>query len=143
MENARKGFAVAAILIVIAMTGVLSGMIMFTKHEAEESTRVSGIINNLKNIKFVARAYYSERMAAYNSENDPGLPGEIKNHVAKYLGESSQDYYISVSENGASWWVCYANVTDDIRDVLAGKAFSDGLKSNYGNKDNTIALRIR
>ena len=89
MEKARKGFVMAALLIVIAMTGVLSGMIMFTNHEAAESSRVSDIINNLKNIKFVARAYYSERMDAYSSENDLELADEIKGRVAKYLGAES------------------------------------------------------
>ena len=139
MEKARKGFVMAALLIVIAMTGVLSGMIMFTNHEAAESSRVSDIINNLKNIKFVARAYYSERMDAYSSENDLELADEIKGRVAKYLGAESSDYYIAVNEN--SWWVCYGNVTDDIRDRLADKAGLIGLNISENNK--TVALKIK
>ena len=129
----------AALLIVIAMTGVLSGMIMFTNHEAAESSRVSDIINNLKNIKFVARAYYSERMDSYSSENDLELADEIKGRVAKYLGAESSDYYIAVNEN--SWWVCYGNVTDDIRDRLADKAGLIGLNISENNK--TVALKIK
>ena len=139
MEKARKGFVMAALLIVIAMTGVLSGMIMFTNHEAAESSRVSDIINNLKNIKFVARAYYSERMDSYSSENDLELADEIKGRVAKYLGAESSDYYIAVNEN--SWWVCYGNVTDDIRDRLADKAGLIGLNISENNK--TVALKIK
>ena len=139
MEKARKGFVMAALLIVIAMTGVLSGMIMFTSHEAADSSRVGDIVNNLKNIKFIARAYYAERMDAYNSENDPGLPDEIKGRVEKYLGQDSSNYYIEVNEN--SWWACYGNVTDEIRDRLADKAGLIGL--NIGENNNTVALKIR
>ncbi|MBR2209391.1 MAG: type II secretion system protein [Synergistaceae bacterium] len=140
MKN-RKGFTLVEFLIVAAVVGVLSEMMLFTNIEAAHSAKANKIITNLQNIKFVTRAYYSASMDVYSPETDSDLPDKITKHVSKYLGSDSEElpnYYIKVDENSNnnSWWVCYNNVTDDIRDRLINK---EGLKS----ESNTVALQIR
>lgn len=140
MKN-RKGFTLIEFLIVAAVVGVLSEMMFFTNVEATQLAKANKIVTNLQNIKFVTRAYYSASMDVYSPETDSDLPDKITKHVSKYLGSDSEEwpnYYITVDKNSNknSWWVCYNNVTDDIRDKLINK---EGLKS----ESNTVALQIR
>ena len=140
MKNCRKGFTFIEFLIVITMLGVLSEVMMLTKSEAISSAKAGSIINNLRNIKFVVSTRYADSMDVYISEPDSNLPNEINKHISKYLGGDAEDldnYYITVDKNANknSWWICYNNVTDDIRHKLINK----GLKS----ENNTVALQIR
>ena len=151
MKNYRKGFTLIEFIIVAAVVGVLSEMMLFTNIEAAYSAKASDIIINLKNIKFLARAYYSESMDVYSPELEPDLPKKITKHLSKYLGgrtEDLQNYYIKFDENKNSWWVCYSNVNDDIRSKLINKAKSAGLKdtnlSDFGTSEsNIVTLQIR
>ncbi len=150
MKNYRKGFTLIEFIIVAAVVGVLSEMMLFTNLEAAYSSKASDIIINLKNIKFLARAYYSESMDVYSPELEPDLPNKITKHLSKYLGGNAEDldnYYIKVDNNKNFWWVCYKNVDDNIRGKLINKAKSAGLKdtnlSDFGTSEsNIVTLQI-
>ena len=140
MKNTKKGFTLVELLIVITVFGVLSEVMMFTKSEAISSAKAGSIINNLRNIKFVVSTRYADSMDVYISEPDSNLPDEITKHISKYLGGDAEDlenYYVTVDKNSNknSWWICYDNVTDEIRDKLINK----GLKA----ENNIVALQIR
>jgi len=150
MKINRKGFTFIEFIIVVAVVGVLSEMMLFTNIEAAYSSKASDIIINLKNIKFLARAYYAESMDVYNPELEPDLPKKIIKNLSKYLGGKTEDldnYYIKVDNNKNSWWVCYKNVDDNIREKLINKAQSAGLKdtnlSDFGTSEsNIVTLQI-
>ena len=144
----RKGFTLVEFLIVATMVGVLSQMMFFTKIEASNSAKVNNIISNLKNLKVAALAHYAQSMDLYNPELDPELPNRITNHLSKYLNANSEvpNYYIAVEDahSQPSWWICYNNVTDNIREKLIDKTKSAGLKVvNIPAESTVIALQIR
>lgn len=157
----RKGFTLAEVLLVIAIIGVLSGMMMVASSESVKTTEANNIVNNLRNFASAAMTFYTDSMDHFTATpNDTST--DLKSCVMKYMyngGNSIQnsgDYY--VKNNNGKWWVGYdipAN-SDGIKTRLKAKAQSSNLRgsasindfpatdsTSYYNENPAVWLRIR
>lgn len=157
----RKGFTLAEVLLVIAIIGVLSGMMMVASSESVKTTEANNIVNNLRNFASAAMTFYTDSMDHFTATSND--PADLKTYVVKYMyngGNSIQnsgDYY--VKNNNGKWWVGYdipAN-SDGIKTRLKAKAQSSNLRgsasindfpatdstSYYNGQQSAVWLRIR
>ena len=159
----RKGFTLAEVLLVIAIIGVLSGMMMVASSESVKTTEANNIVNNLRNFASAAMTFYTDSMDHFTATpNDTST--DLKSCVVKYMyngGNSIQnsgDYYVK-NDNG-KWWVGYALPdanNDGIKTRLKAKAQSSNLRgsegigtfpatdstSYYDGQQSAVWLRIR
>ena len=159
----RKGFTLAEVLLVIAIIGVLSGMMMVASSESVKTTEANNIVNNLRNFASAAMTFYTDSMDHFTATpNDTST--DLKSCVVKYMyngGNSIQnsgDYYVK-NDNG-KWWVGYAlpsgSNSDGIKTRLKAKAQSSNLRgsdsiettpetdsTSYYNENPAVWLRIR
>lgn len=160
-----KGFTLAEVLLVIAIIGVLSGMMMIASSESVKTTEANNIVNNLRNFASAAMTFYTDSMDHFTatSKATSNDPADLKTYVVKYMyngGNSIQnsgDYY--VKNNNGKWWVGYdipAN-SDGIKTRLKAKAQSSNLRgsegigtfpatdstSYYNGQQSAVWLRIR
>lgn len=156
----RKGFTLAEVLLVIAIIGVLSGMMMVASSESVKTTEANNIVNNLRNFASAAMTFYTDSMDHFTATSND--PANLNTYVVKYMyngGNSIQnsgDYY--VKNNNGKWWVGYdipAN-SDGIKTRLKAKAQSSNLRgsasindfpatdsTSYYNENPAVWLRIR
>lgn len=159
----RKGFTLAEVLLVIAIIGVLSSMMMVASSESVKTTEANNIVNNLRNFASAAMTFYTDSMDHFTATpNDTST--DLKSCVVKYMyngGNSIQnsgDYY--VKNNNGKWWVGYVLPTgsnsDGIKTRLKAKAQSSNLRgsasindfpatdsTSYYNENPAVWLRIR
>lgn len=159
----RKGFTLAEVLLVIAIIGVLSGMMMVASSESVKTTEANNIVNNLRNFASAAMTFYTDSMDHFTTTSND--PAELKTYVVKYMyngGNSIQnsgDYY--VKNNNGKWWVGYVlpagSNSDGIKTRLKAKAQSSNLRgsdsiettpetnsaSYYDGQQSAVWLRIR
>ena len=159
----RKGFTLAEMLLVIAIIGVLSGMMMVASSESVKTTEANNIVNNLRNFASAAMTFYTDSMDHFTTTSND--PANLNTYVVKYMyngGNSVQnsgDYY--VKNDSGKWWVGYVLPTgsnnDGIKTRLKAKAQSSNLRgsasindfpatdstSYYNGQQSAVWLRIR
>ena len=121
-------------LIVIAVIGILSSMMMSASSESVKTTRVSNIITTLQNFASAAMTFYTDSMDHFTKT--PNDPSDLKTYVMKYMyngGNSVQDKdsYTVVNASG-TWWAGYnlTNDKDGIKERLKNRADSANLKGS-------------
>ena len=68
----RNGFTLVELLIVIVVIGVLSAMMMLSSTEAVTSAKAADIINDLRNCKTAALAWYADNLDYVEGRVDHG-----------------------------------------------------------------------
>ena len=159
----RKGFTLAEVLLVIAIIGVLSSMMMVASSESVKTTEANNIVNNLRNFASAAMTFYTDSMDHFTATSND--PANLNTYVVKYMYnggnsiQNSRDYYVK-NDNG-KWWVGYAlpsgSNSDGIKTRLKAKAQSSNLRgsdsiettpetnsaSYYDGQQSAVWLRIR
>ena len=137
----RRGFTLAEMLIVIAVIGVLSSMMMVASSESVKTSKAGNIIATLQNFASAAMTFYTDSMdyftknPSHNTDIDGHTTG-LKGWVMKYMyngGNSVQDKdsYTVVNDSG-TWWAGYnlTNDKDGIKERLKNRADSANLKGS-------------
>ena len=138
----RRGFTLAEMLIVIAVIGVLSSMMMVASSESVKTSKAGNIIATLQNFASAAMTFYTDSMdyftkyPSYNQDIDNSA--QLTGRVMKYMyngGNSIQDKdSYTVVNNSGTWWAGY-NVGSDsdstgLKERLANRADSANLKGS-------------
>lgn len=135
----RRGFTLAEMLIVIAVIGILSSMMMVASSESVKTTRVSNIISTLRNFASAAMTFYTDSMDYFTKypsyDKDIDNSAQLTGRVMKYMyngGNSIQDKTsYKVVNNSGTWWVGY-NVGSD--------SDSEALKTRLTNRADSANL---
>ncbi len=150
----RRGFTLAEMLIVIAVIGVLSSMMMVASSESVKTSKAGNIIATLQNFASAAMTFYTDSMDHFTKT--PNDPSELTTYVMKYMyngGNSVQDkdsYKVlnnwDATNKISTWWAGY-NVGNDsdstgLKERLKNRADSANLKgsdniANPPQKDST------
>ena len=143
----RRGFTLAEMLIVIAVIGVLSSMMMVASSESVKTSKAGNIIATLQNFASAAMTFYTDSMDHFTKT--PNDPSNLKTYVMKYMyngGNSVQDkdsYTVlnhwDSTNKISTWWVGY-NVGNDsdkdsLQQRLANRADSANLKGSTSFND--------
>lgn len=159
----HKGFTLVEMLLVIAIIGILSSMMMVASSESVRTTEANNIVTNLRNFASAAMTFYTDSMDHFTA-NPNDTSTDLKSCVMKYMyngGNSIQnsgDYY--VKNDSGKWWVGYVLSTgsnnDGIKTRLTAKAQSSNLRgsasindfpatasTSYYNGENVVWLMIR
>lgn len=135
----RKGFTLAELLIVIAIIGVLSSMMMVSGSSAANTARASKIVEGFNSVSGALLMYYTNNADAC----DDGTKDEeaIVKGIATYLKDGGNSveadtkaqagkYHFSI-EDDKSWWLTYTLPDDDtdVGTILKDKATTLGLKN--------------
>ena len=160
----RKGFTLAELLIVIAVIGILSSMMMVASTNSVRTSRADTVINTLRNFSAAAMTFYTDSMDHFT--RNPGTPENLKGWVEKYMysaGNTIQDEgQYKVWNDSGTWWVGY-DLTDDkdgIKGRITSRAGASGLVGSGSidtcpakdtgtnkypeyNNDNAVWLLIR
>ena len=134
----RRGFTLAEMLIVIAVIGVLSSMMMVARSESVKTSKAGNIIATLQNFASAAMTFYTDSMDHFTKT--PNDPSNLKTYVMKYMyngGNSVQDkdsYTVlnNWDNNISTWWAGY-NVGSD--------SDSTGLKERLKNRADSANLK--
>lgn len=142
----RRGFTLAEMLIVIAVIGVLSSMMMVASSESVRTSKAGNIIATLQNFASAAMTFYTDSMdyftkdPSHNTDIDGHTTG-LKGWVMKYMyngGNSVQDkdsYTVlnhwDATNKISTWWAGY-NVGND--------SDSTGLKERLKNRADSANL---
>lgn len=143
MKRVRKGFTLVELLIVIAVLGSLSGMMMQASSDAVDSADAAKILSNLQSLKVAAMEMYIEEPAVA-ALTEIKLDGTttvgtetnaptVVSYLSKYLGKKADAFTSSgaASKYGlvgdtTSWYVVYTfSPTDDnaaVKAKLAARA---------------------
>ena len=160
------GFTLAEMLLVIAIIGILSGMMMVASGESVKTTEANNIVNNLRNIASAALTFYTDNMDYFTSTPAENQSKDLADFVKKYMysGGSTvlntgSNYY--VKNNNGTWWAGYSipnsSNNDDVKSRLAAKVASSNLKgsasisefpdktpaTDYTTTHNVVWLMIR
>ncbi len=141
MKKFRKGFTLVELLIVIAVIGALSGMMMQASSDAVDSAQAAKILSNLQSLKVAAMEMYIEEpliaakeSIAFNdatavSTSDTRTIAEV---LGAYLGKKADALTASGAAkkyglvgDGNHWYVVYALDTEDnaaVKAKIAAKA---------------------
>ena len=135
----RRGFTLSELLIVIAMIGILSSMMMVASSSSVKTSRADNVMNTLRNFSAAAMTFYTDSMDHFTKT--PNNPADLKDYVKKYMysgGDTIQDEEnYKVWNNSGTWWAGY-NLADDkdgIKDRLTSRAKSAGLSGSSGITD--------
>ena len=155
MKRVRKGFTLVELLIVIAVLGSLSGMMMQASSDAVDSADAAKILSNLQSLKVAAMEMYIEEplvaaktSIAFNdatavSDSDTRTIAQV---LGAYLGKKAD----ALAAEGAAakyglvgntthWYVVYkfdANDNAAVKAKLAAKAKEADL---FGGSATTVA----
>ena len=131
----KKGFTLIEVLIVIAVIGILSSMMMMSSTESVSTAKASNIISNLRNFSMAAMAYYTEHVDEVG-KNPTNYEIE-RTTVTPYMHNEGdvpdKENYI-VTNKGGTWWPGYklSGTVDEgkIKEKLTNRAESANLKGS-------------
>ena len=139
-KSVRKGFTLVELLIVIVVIGILSAMMMLSSAESVSSARAAAIINDLRNHKTAALAWFSDNVEDIETRTSGfKLSTDI---IHKYMGSDGREgYYFTAKPdaNEGDWYVWCDIADKNIGEKLKARAKSIGLVSanNVTNGGNT------
>ena len=144
MKRTRKGFTLVELLIVIALIGTLSAMMMVSSSEAQNSARVAKIVEGFRSLSAAMMMYYNENTTFADDEDTDedviiaGAKRYIKNNAVFGSDAETQGTYY-VAKVGDTWWLSYQLSGTDgaINELLAKKAAELGLKKEATAKPKT------
>ena len=142
MRKVRKGFTLTELLIVIAIIGILSSMMMLAASEATDTAKMLKIAEGFKNVS-AAMLTYDANTIDSNTKNAADILQGIKpylkaqNSVTATDDDADGKYLIGVVADG-SWWLAYKlNAADTaIGKKLAEKAEAWGFRSSFNSTEN-------
>ena len=132
MKRMRKGFTLVELLIVIALIGTLSAMMMVSSSEAQNSARVAKIVEGFRSLSAAMMMYYNEDTTVADKANEAtivaGAKRYIKNEDVFDVNEEPGTYYVAVV--GDTWWLYYTlgGSNGAINELLQKKAAELDLK---------------
>lgn len=144
----HKGFTLVEMLLVIAIIGILSSMMMVASSESVRTTEANNIVTNLRNFASAAMTFYTDSMDHFTAK--PNESADLKPFVMKYMyngGNSIQNvgnYYVKNKYDGenkiSTWWAGYKfpDNSDGVKSRVAAKAQSSNLR---GSGDETPPAR--
>ena len=133
----RRGFTLAEMLIVIAVIGVLSSMMMVASSESVKTSKAGNIIATLQNFASAAMTFYTDSMDHFTKT--PNDPSDLKPYVMKYMynGGNSQDKgSYTVVNNSGTWWAGYNVGSDSDKDSLQQRLANRADSANLKGADN-------
>lgn len=166
MKRTRKGFTLMELLIVIAVSGILSSMAMMSGSEATNIANANKIVEEFNIISAAMNMYYADNKAVVDATEATSIASTILEGIKPYMKSTTSitaaddaaagKYNISV-QNG-EWWLTYTLAADDtkIGAILKNKAVQEGLMSTtttiagtkvtaakaYDGK-KTVCMRVR
>ena len=149
MTTKRKGFTLMELLILIAIIGVLSGVMALMNKNASSSAQVNHIIHDFRNLKTAAMLWHN---------NNPKSTIHDRKAILQYLNSKSMveitdtpakngGYILRVADGGKTWYIGREISNDSgIRSRLTAKATSSKLlgsdmKTLYTN-DSQVWVRV-
>ena len=166
MKRTHKGFTLMELLIVIAVSGILSSMAMMSGSEATNIANANKIVEEFNIISAAMNMYYADNKAVVDATTETDLASKILEGIKPYMKSvtsvtaesdaTAGKYNISV-QNG-EWWLTYTLAADDTKvgAILKNKATQEGLMSTtttvsgtkvtaskaYDGK-KTVCMRVR
>ena len=141
MKKIRRGFTLVELLIVIAIIGSLSAVMMSSSSNAMDQAQANAIISNLQSMKTAMYTMYLEKpevagLTAISGNNQPvTLIGEtsattVGAVLGEFLGRIDITENYGIFGDAKHWYVYYDVQPDDsakVRAILADKANKVGL----------------
>lgn len=145
----RKGFTLVELLIVIAILGALSSMMMISSTDAVISARVNNVIGNLRSLKTATLSHYIKSMDSY--ADDGKVTGDTKKFAFKELGVKQENSFASYDIKGTTttWYVQYTGpITKDEEAKFIAAAKKAGLNTGeaddlYATDGKTVGLKVK
>ena len=145
MKRMRKGFTLVELLIVIALIGTLSAMMMVSSSEAQNSARVAKIVEGFRSLSAAMMMYYNEDTTVADKADAATIITGAKRYVKNdavfdsALDTTEGTYY--VTKAGDTWWLSYrlSGADGAINELLAKKAKELDLKSEATEKPKTTS----
>ena len=149
MNIKRKGFTLIEIVIVLAITVILTGIMALMNYNSYYTAKANHIILDFRSLRTAASMWHSENRQTKNNDRR-----EILNYLNSKsmvnLADSEENkggYMLHVSDNGRIWYVGYELSNDArIRNRLTAKAGHNKLlggdkKSQYNN-DSQVWVQV-
>ena len=139
MNKSRKGFTLMELLIVIAVSGILSSMAMMSGSEATNIANANKIVEEFNIISAAMNMFYADNKATIDATEESKVAKAVLTGIKPYMKNVSSitadtpaagKYNISVT-NG-EWWLTYTLAADDtkIGAILKNKAAQEGLTNS-------------
>ena len=140
MKKSRKGFTLMELLIVIAVSGILSSMAMMSGSEATNIANANKIVEEFNIISAAMNMFYADNKATIDAKAESEVANAVLTGIKPYMKNVSSitaaneaaagKYNISV-KNG-EWWLTYTLAADDtkIGAILKNKAAQEGLTNS-------------
>lgn len=143
MPAGRQGFTLVELLVVVAIVGLLSGMVVISVQTAKAKARDAQRVTDMNNIA-TALALYHNNFNSYpvwaeggniNSETDPlstviegtgiitSLPLDPLNHDSTGCGSLGGYYYYYQSTDGSDFYLGYCLETNSVSGKSQGENF--------------------
>ncbi|MBQ8090041.1 MAG: type II secretion system protein [Pyramidobacter sp.] len=133
-RNARKGFALVELLIVMTIIGILSGSLLLTMGSSTDNAEATRIVTDLNSLRLAAGLYYADNAGGTLS---PDI-ARLKSYVTAPEKLSGDQYEFKAGESGSQWFVgCkIASQPEGVREALKKMAATNGLRNSVTSSDS-------
>jgi len=114
LNKKNQGFTLIEVLVVIAIIGILAGIIIFSLKETKDKAKDARIIDEMSQIRSVANMHYNDNSYSFNGFscgvvnmsvvcNDiTAQGGDLIDPIPVSL--DGQDYCVEAKLNSGAWW---------------------------------------